>query len=168
MVYYICGVGEGVGEDAVCLWLAFQTFSLHKITSWEDNLRACDNLFKLTFVQTVKASESVEGKCERPMSVSWFLLPRDNQSTLLATARRNTKRTSHSLQLFFYICHLSHYAFLLNLVLLITPLPAPPSTIPPLDWWGYHDVKQCSAFPFNSTTLQHFSCCLNNTHKAAR
>lgn len=53
----------------------------------------CDNLFKLTFVQTAKASESVEGKCKRPMSVSWFLLPRDNQSTVSATTLEMEKVT---------------------------------------------------------------------------
>lgn len=60
MVHYkrlcVC-VGEWMGEGAVCLWLAFQTSSLHKITSWEDNLWACDNLFRLTFLQSVKATD---------------------------------------------------------------------------------------------------------------
>lgn len=56
---------RGRGEPN--LWLAFQTSSLHKITSWEDNLRACDNLFRLTSGPSVKASEQRrKGKCWRP------------------------------------------------------------------------------------------------------
>lgn len=50
-----------MGEVAVRLWLAFQTSSQHKITSWEDNLWACDNLFRLTFLQSVKATERYRG-----------------------------------------------------------------------------------------------------------
>lgn len=62
MVHYkrLC-VGEWVREGAVCLWLAFQTSPLHKITSWEDNLWACDNLFRLMFLQSVKATDRWRG-----------------------------------------------------------------------------------------------------------
>lgn len=52
-----------VGEGAVpCDWhFKHPPPPLHKITSWEDNLRACDNLFKLTFLQSVKATDQWKG-----------------------------------------------------------------------------------------------------------
>lgn len=80
-----------MGEGAACLWLAFQTSSLHKITSWEDNLWACDNLFRLTFLQC-ESHWAVEGKCRRPMSVCWLVLPRDTRLTVSAAAAHRKKK----------------------------------------------------------------------------
>lgn len=129
-----------VWEGAVCLWPAFQTSSLHKITSWEDNLCACDNLFKLTFVQTVKASELVEGKCKRPMSVSWFPLPGDNQSTVSATTHRNCKAHVANFICFstFDTWFMVFYFYAKSCVI---KYPTDCLTLYPLSWWGYHDVK---------------------------
>lgn len=93
-----------MGEGAVCLWLAFQTSSLHKITSWEDNLWACDNVFRLTFLQSVKA---VEGKCRRPKSVCRLLLPRDTQLTASAATQKEKGNTASS-HLFFHIHNLNY------------------------------------------------------------
>lgn len=116
-----------MGEGAVCLWLAFQTSSLHKITSWEDNLWACDNLFRLTFLQSVKA---VEGKCRRPKSVCRLLLPRDTQLTASAATQKEKETPLHlicsstfttsiiaSASCFFYpmLLFFSHHCPLFNL-----------------------------------------------------
>lgn len=61
MVHYkrLCGrVGEGGCSVSVT---GISNIPLHKITSWEDNLWACDNLFRLMFLQSVKATDQWRG-----------------------------------------------------------------------------------------------------------
>ena len=125
----VCGRVR-MGEGAVCLWLAFQTSSLHKITSWEDNLWACDNLFRLTFLQSVKA---VEGKCRRPKSVCRLLLPRHPANSFSShTERKGNTASSH---LFFHIHNLNYSErllfFLPNAFFFLTSLPTLQSAHPP-------------------------------------
>lgn len=100
-------VWEWVGEGAVCLWLAFQTSSLHKITSWEDNLRACDNLFRLTFLQSVKATDQWRGSArDQWVCASYFCL----ETLCQHIQEAHTDKTGHtsSSHLLLYMCHLTY------------------------------------------------------------